>query len=142
MKIRKPYTRTQTQTVNTDPSRTKQSDSEHCEINNIMAKYARTGAINHFNTHQGNYGDATGHDFQTAMNIVTDAQNMFNDLPSTLRNRFDNEPSQFLDFVNDEANISEMAELGLLNAPIPGQDFNPDQASETAAVEEPAAETS
>lgn len=135
MKIRKPYSTVQVKTVNELPSRTKQSDADQCEINNIMAKYARTGAINHFNTHQGSYGDATGHDFQTSMNIVIDAQNMFDELPSNIRNRFENEPAQFLDFVNDEANKSEMAELGLLNPSPETPDLQSEVQGETASSE-------
>ena len=139
MKIRKPYTRQQVQTVNELPSRTKQSDADNCEINNIMAKYARTGAINHFNKHQGQYGDATGHDFHTAMNIVTDAQEMFDDLPSKLRNKFANSPAEFLDFVQNEENIPQMAELGLLNTSPETPDLQSDVQGETASSE---AETS
>ena len=135
MKIRKPYTQHKVQTVNSLPSRTKQSDSEDCEINNIMAKYMRTGAIDHFTTHQGNYSDTTGADFETAMNIVADAQNMFADLPSALRAKFENSPRLFLDFVQNPENAQEMAELGLTNATPETPDLQSDVQGETASSE-------
>ena len=139
--IRKPYTRHQSQSVNLLPSRTKQSDADACEINNIMAKYLRTGAITHFNKHNPQYGDATGPDFQTAMNIVTSAQTMFDELPSNIRNRFQNDPAAFLDFVQDEGNTAEMAELGLTNSPVQATNLDsenaPEPALETEGREEP-----
>lgn len=141
MKIRKPYTRHQSQTINSMPSRTKQSDADRSNINLIMSKYLRTGAITHFNKHNPQYGDATGTDYHTAMNIVTEASQMFDELPSNIRNRFQNNPAAFLDFVQDEGNTAEMAELGLTNSPVPGQNLNSDQAPEptleTEGREEP-----
>lgn len=142
MKIRKPYTQHQVQSINTLPSRTKQSDSADCEINNIISKYMRTGAIDHFTTHEGNYSDCTGADFETAMNIVADAQNMFADLPSKLRNRFENDPRQFLDFVQDENNKSEMADLGLTNPSPETPDLQSEVQGETdASASEPVEST-
>ena len=135
MKIRKPYTQHKVQTVNALPSRTKQSDSEDCEINNIMAKYMRTGAIDHFTTHEGSYSDTTGADFETAMNIVADAQTMFADLPSALRAKFENNPRNFLDFVQNEENAQEMAELGLTNATPETPDLQSEVQGETASSE-------
>jgi len=38
---------------------------------------------------------------------------MFNDLPSSIRSRFGNDPAAFLDFVQDENNADEMVKLGL-----------------------------
>jgi phage internal scaffolding protein len=142
MKIRKPYNQYRSQTVNTLPSRTKQSDASECEINNIMAKYMRTGAIEHYSTHQGHYSDITGPDFETAMNIVADANTMFAELPSNLRNRFENSPKRFLEFVQDESNLTEMAELGLTNPSPETPDLQSDVQGETASSEaDPVAST-
>ena len=38
---------------------------------------------------------------------------MFEELPATIRKKFENDPAKFLDFVNDERNADEMVELGL-----------------------------
>ncbi len=94
--------------------RTKQSFKDECDINQIMAKYQKTGAMAHINQHGGNYAFATSLDFSEAMRLVTQAQDMFDGLPSSIRNRFANDPAQFLDFVQDANNIDEMAELGLI----------------------------
>ena len=74
-------------TVNTDPSLTKQNHKAECDIN----------------------------DYQESMNIVAKAQSMFNQLPSQIRNEFDNDPSLFLDFVQDPQNEDQLVEMGLAN---------------------------
>jgi len=93
--------------------RTKQSFSDQCEINNIMARHQKGVAVTHLNQHGPNYGFATSHDFAESMRIVKTAQDMFNGLPSSIRNRFANDPAQFLDFVQDADNRKEGEKLGI-----------------------------
>lgn len=93
---------------------TKLSMQEETNINNIMAKYVKTGHLEHVKEHQNNYGFADSIDFQTAMETITTAQTMFDDLPAETRKRFQNEPGQFLDFVQDANNLPEMEKMGLL----------------------------
>lgn len=96
--------------------RTKQSMRDECDINLIMAKYQKTGAIAHVNSHGAKYDFATSQDFSEAMRTVTVAQDMFDHLPSSIRNRFANDPGQFLDFVQDADNREEAVKLGILRA--------------------------
>ena len=97
-----------------EQGRTKISMQAECDINNIMKKYQKTGVIDFVNTHQAQYGDATGIDFQQAMERVSKSREMFADLPSSIRKRFDNDPAQFLDFVNDANNTEEARRMGLI----------------------------
>jgi phage internal scaffolding protein len=65
---------------------------------------------------------------------------MFNDLPSSIRSRFGNDPAAFLDFVNDEGNADEMIKLGLIEktgevAAISNGTPQPVQENETTASE-------
>lgn len=90
-----------------------QQFKDDCDINSIMARFQKTGAIDHVSMHQPQYGEATPVDYHTAMNIITKAQQMFADLPSSLRRRFDGDPSKLLEFVQDPDNADEAAELGL-----------------------------
>lgn len=98
-----------------DENPTKQSFRDECDINNIMAKYQKTGAVAHTNRHAGEYGFASSHDFAESMRIVTTANEMFADLPSSIRSKFANSPENFLGFVQDPANREEMAKMGLLS---------------------------
>lgn len=96
-------------------SRTHQSFAESADINNIMKRYEKNGVIDHFNQYQGEYGDFTAvTDFHSAMNVVTNAQQMFMSLPAKIRSKFGNDPGNFLEFATDDANVDEMREMGLL----------------------------
>ncbi len=95
-------------------TRTKQSMAAECNINNIMKKYQKTGAVSHLAKHGAEYGFATELDFSQSMRVVAKAQSMFEDLPSSIRTKFSNDPGQFLAFVQDTDNLEEMADLGLV----------------------------
>ena len=119
---------------------TRQSHKAECDINNIMKRYQKDGVITHFNKFGKNYGDATGNDFTEAMQIIAKGKSMFEELPSSARSRFDNDPAKFLDFVNDPENLDEMRELGLARGvpenPAPSQLNSP---STAATVNDPTA---
>lgn len=55
-------------------------------------------------------------DYHSAMNRICAVNDSFSELPSSLRNRFNNDPSQMLSFLEDPANIEEGVSLGLLDA--------------------------
>lgn len=94
-------------------SRTKQSFREESEINNIMARYTKTGIIDHFGQYGGEYGFASSVVFHEAMNVVTKADQMFEALPAAIRRRFNGDPADFLEFVQNPENQEELVELGL-----------------------------
>ena len=91
----------------------KQSMKDECDINQIMARYIKTGVLEHVRTYSPEYGYATGLDFKEAMDLVVGAQAMFSELPSAIRKRFANDPAQFLDFVSNPDNVEELRKLGL-----------------------------
>ena len=102
----------------TEPSRTKQSDLEACDINNIMARYAATGVVDHFAAGQPLYGDFSEvEDYQTSLEKVISAEERFNSLPSELRKKFDYNPQNMIDFILDERNREECIQLGFINKP-------------------------
>jgi len=94
--------------------RTHQSFKDESNINLIMAKYAKTGLLDHLNTHQGDYGNFIGYeDYHTSMNQIREAEAAFSTIPSKIRERFGNDPGQFLTFVQNPDNVDEMVEMGL-----------------------------
>lgn len=95
------------------PSRTKQAHKDECDINRIMAKYQKTGAIAHVTRYKPIYAELTGETFQEMLHKVQVAEEMFNDLPSKLRRKFDGNPALFLEYVQNPSNLPEMVELGL-----------------------------
>lgn len=99
----------------TQPSKAQQQFINECDINNIMAKYERSGIIDHVSQYQGKYGDFIGYpDFQNAMFAVSEATTMFNSLPSSIRTQFRNDPEAFLAFAQDPENTLALQEMGLL----------------------------
>jgi phage internal scaffolding protein len=93
---------------------TEQNHKDETDINNIVRKYNKTGLIDHLNQFEQKYADMTGYDYQDAMNTVAAANSMFEGLPSSIRNRFENDPAKFINFVDDESNYDALAEMGLV----------------------------
>jgi len=106
-------------------SRTKQSFKDECDINNILKKYQKSNLLEHVNTHQGDYSDLGDQlSYQESLNIIINAKNSFNTLPSSIRKQFENDPAQFLAFVSNPDNAPAMEEMGLLKPQKP-ENFSP-----------------
>jgi len=99
-----------------EKGRTKQSFKDECDINNIMARYLKTGVLDYTNKREGSYGDATSLDFQSSMDLVARAKSSFSQLPAKLRARFNNNPGELLAFTEDADNYDEAVKLGLVKA--------------------------
>lgn len=115
IKIKKPYDvhRRHKQHVG-EHSRTQQNLRQETDINYIMAKYQKTGLLTHVNTHAGQYGDfSVVPDYKTGMDQIRAADEMFMSLPAKIRDRFKNDPGEFIDFATNPENLQEMRELGL-----------------------------
>lgn len=100
------------------PSRslTIQADAHDLDINNIMARYLKTGLVPATRA-QAFFGDASAlPDFQEAQQIIIDANLAFENLPAKVRDRFLNDPARFLEFMGDTANRQEAFDLGLMEA--------------------------
>ncbi|AXL15277.1 internal scaffolding protein [Microviridae sp.] len=97
----------------TEPSRTQQHQKDETDINKIMARYVKTGVIDHINKHQAYYGENTGIEYQDAMNLLIKADEVFMELPSKVRKFFENDPAKFLEFTENPKNADKLVELGL-----------------------------
>lgn len=138
-------------THNAEPSLTQQSDLNDSDINVLMARHAVTGQIPQL-IQQGQYGDFTEiTDYRQAQDAILAANQAFADVPAKLRERFDNDPAKFFDFVNDPDNLPEMRKLGLAqaeeidNTPPPAlspQEEYDDDGTRTRSTNEPGARRS
>lgn len=106
----------------TQPSLTEQSHADACDINNIVARVLKSGYVPYSESSlkRAFYGDVTAapRDFMEAQQLVVRVNEVFDGLPSELRERFDNDPSKFVEFVENPKNRAECLEIGLL-APEP-----------------------
>ena len=101
-----------------DATLTQQQFGEECDINNIMQKFGMTGLLPQTPL-PPQYGDFSGvFDYHSAANAIIAAQEQFDALPANIRSRFDNDPSNLIDFIANESNRPEAEKLGLVN-PIP-----------------------
>lgn len=98
----------------TQKSKTQQNQKEEADINNIVKRFGLTGQLP-TNVRVPQYGDFTSvTNYHDALNLVIDAEQAFAKMPADIRNRFQNDPGQFLDFFTDEKNREEGEKLGLI----------------------------
>lgn len=104
-------------------SKTDQSFKDECDVNKIMEKYKTIEnynalmALRNPGRAKPQFGDfANLPDFAAAQNTIVQAQTMFEALPSNIRDRFANDPGEFLAFMSDEKNKDEAIRLGLCEA--------------------------
>lgn len=102
--------------VNEEPSLTNQHFRKDADINEIMRRFGVTdGAVPPAAMDPQHFGDFTDAvDFREALDRTRAAQQTFDALPASLRNRFGNDPVDLWRFVNDPKNWDEAVTLGLL----------------------------
>lgn len=98
-------------------SLTKQAFKDDCDVNVIVERFARQGEFPVFDPRDFTWGDATGFDFRAALDVVNAANAAFEQMPAKIRNRFNNDPREFVDFCSDKANADELLKLGLAAKP-------------------------
>lgn len=65
------------------------------------------------------YGDFTdAQTLQESLNIVKHAEEQFQTLDADLRNRFENDPVKFMQYIHDPAKLEEQYALGLRKKPV------------------------
>lgn len=109
-----------------DPSATLQSFKDDADINCIIARYENTGVLVDPTVPVSRipeYGDFSDMpDYQTAQNVIIAAKNAFDALSSKIRERFNNDPAAFFDFVRSLKEGSdayaEAISLGIVNKPV------------------------
>jgi len=113
-KIRSGFFRKRQSLIFSEPSLTHQAFKQECDINHILAKYRKSGIINHVNKFQGNYTNLPNvSDYHEAMNATIAAEEAFQTLPAAIRDRFTNDPALFLEFAHNPQNLPEMEKMGL-----------------------------
>ncbi|WNK13945.1 MAG: internal scaffolding protein [Microvirus sp.] len=110
-------------------SLTKQEFKDECDINHILARSPDGGRpwTNPPTLRYGDFADAP--EFLAAQLLVKEAEDHFNSMPVSLRERFGHDPAQLLRFVHDPKNRAEAQRLGI---------FNPDPPPPPALEAEPA----
>lgn len=96
---------------------TQQHFKEETDINTIVERFGLTGHLPD-NPRMPLSGDFTGvNNFQTAMNMVREAQEAFMEFPAEVRAEFANDPQRMMDFLENEKNRERALEMGLIAKP-------------------------
>jgi len=96
-------------------SPTEQSHKAECDIKNIVRRYQKAGTP----LPEVHASQFTGEDlvpaptFLEAQLVLSRGRSAFAALPAKIRDRFRNDPAQFLDFIQDPRNGEEAVKLGL-----------------------------
>lgn len=96
------------------PSLTRQEFADEADINNLMAKYEKTGILPTVNFKNPAFLDVSDvPDFQTALDFVAKAETAFMSLPARVRASFDNSAAQFINYAENPENLDQMRDWGL-----------------------------
>lgn len=99
-------------------SLTQQSHAQAADVRNIIKQYDRTGLIANVNKGIAQYGDYSEiNEYAESLNMVRQANESFAQLPSHVREQFNNNPGLFFEFATNPKNSEEMIKMGLKNAP-------------------------
>ncbi len=97
------------------PSMTVQSDRSQANINNIMKKMEKGHMLDKLNQGTPFYGDVTRFkDLQESIIQVQEAQDLFMDMSADIRKRFNNDPVEMVQFLDNSENQKEAEELGMV----------------------------
>lgn len=104
-----------------DGTRTQQQFAEECDINTIVERFGLTGELPQGVKipFQADFDQV--YDYQSAMNLLIEADEAFMQYPANIRAQFQNDPEKFVSFVSDPANIDKVREWGLARAETPRQ---------------------
>lgn len=98
-----------------DKGFTIQSDRDDADINKIVARLEKGAQIRRLDLKEPFYGDVTAFDgLQEAMIKVQNAEMLFMDFEAGIRERFDNDPVKFIEFLENPENKQEAIDLGII----------------------------
>lgn len=101
--------RPRVRTVNTEESKTVQSDVFRTEIKHIMAKYKQVGIIEHLRDVDLQFRDVSEfQDFADLMFQSKEAEKVFMELPSKVRAVFDHDVAKWLDAAHDSEKLDAL----------------------------------
>ncbi len=103
-------------------SLTEQQFAEESQIINKIRKYDSQGFFDTINRNPAQYNDFTQvRDLADAIDQIEEARDAFQSIPSDVRKKFNNSPSEFFNFASQESNYNELVKLGLATGKIVDQ---------------------
>ncbi|AXH76609.1 MAG: internal scaffolding protein [Microviridae sp.] len=98
-----------------NPVKAVQADRDDADINKIIAKFQKGQNMVRINSKEPFYGDVTGFDgLADAYMKIQEAEDLFMDYDASIREKFDNDPVKFVEFLEDDKNYEEALKLGVV----------------------------
>lgn len=102
-----------------DKGFTVQADRKDADINEIVRRLEVTGNVARVNSRPPFYGDVSEFDgLGLALMKVKEAQDLFMTYDANVRERFRNDPVQFVEFLENPDNLKEAQDLGIVAKPV------------------------
>lgn len=105
--VRNAFDRERVVTKTPGKSLTEQHHARSCDINSIMAKYLKTGVIDHISKYEPQYGDVCMQDYKQAQDLVARVKTEFEELPGYVRARF-NDVSHYLALMQTDEGVETL----------------------------------
>lgn len=99
------------------PSMTEQTHARACDINSILARYKKTGLIEHMAKYEPQYGDISECDFKKSMDVVAAVKSEYHELPAYVRAELGS-PEAYLEAVSTDEGLEALRALKA-----PGSDY-------------------
>jgi len=124
MKIKEPFIRNpynydtnaasnESSLVCLEPTKAQQHFKEECDINYVLNNFGVTAlSTTPLTPRYGDFSDVV--DYHSALNAVIAAEDSFMALPANIRTRFENDPANLIDFLENPANREEAEKLGIV----------------------------
>lgn len=129
-----------------EPTLTKQADAAACDVNLIVSRWLKSGGAMDLSQRVGQFLDVSDiPDFHACQSFIASANSLFGSLSSEIREKFDNDPGQFLSFASDPANEEALSSMGIIPPikPVEGAGHsNSPQATSTGGASADAPNTS
>lgn len=121
-----------------EPTMTQQQFKADCDINTILDRYKVTGTLPYIAAPFSSEDFSEGFDYREALHQIAEADAAFMELPASVRKEFNNDPSEFLDFIDNPNNFEKAVELGIFEKnsdPMPAAPSDFDTATPEAKSE-------
>lgn len=127
-------------------TRTKQSFKDAADINIIMAGIIKGKTNDYVNPAEPHYGDfSNAQDYLTSVLQLKEAEASFDALPVKIRSRFNYDPAELMEFVDNPDNLEEGRQLGLFEPapppPLGGENARPPWATKSDPNAQPSGES-
>lgn len=96
-----------------EPTMTQQQFKVDCDLNTILDNFKVTGCLPYIEAPFSSEDFSEGFDYREALHQIAEADAAFMELPAAVRKEFNNDPGEFLDFIDNPNNFERAVELGI-----------------------------